>query len=194
MRFVRSLCRRMVPVALLSVFVFSSASGALLYDESVGGDVNGNQAAPTAVGTLLLGLNLVQGYDSTATDVGAQGDTFTLLLPAGMTVQSIALTLTNYTGSNAFAATLLRYGPFHVYQQYSGITGNGVFNYTVASIMSPATLGFSTQLQTTTEPTGANWQWAITTTSAVPETSSAQLLGAGLAALGVWSRWRRRRS
>lgn len=186
--------------ALASCLYVPSAYGAVIYDEAVSGDLDGNQAAAPNVGALSLGTNTIRGLNSRSTNfVGSgQGDSFVVSTNPLYVITSIGLNVTNYSGQDLFAATIFRPSPFAGYQQLASLSGDGVRNFNIP-VQTTNALGFSLQYQsgTSNSPASFDWEWNVEVAEAqtgVPEPSSLSLMAAGLAALTVFGRRRITRS
>jgi len=116
-------------ILLASAVVLSTAQGQILWDESISGDLSGNQSAPNT-------FSLASGANSVIGTVGGADnqDWITLAVPAGLQLSS--LTLASYTstdpqgftgvqGGTAFVGSPATAAPYLGYAHFGTAADNG---------------------------------------------------------------------
>ncbi len=212
---IRSRLVRLTLVALGLTACASSSPAAIVWNESISGDLSNNQALPSTV-TLGLGVNSVLG----TVGGGNSQDWITLNIPAGLQLTSIKNTV--YTSSDAQGFTgfqagtafvgnpLTQPGAYLGYIHYGTGAKNGslpVANLVNVELMTlladnvkaaPGAKGFTPPLGAGSytfliQQQGAltTYQFDYTTVAVIPEPSSLCLLGV-LCAAGVVRRATRR--
>ena len=184
--------------AWLAIFQPQASFGAIVYSETVSGDLPGDQNNPLLIGSFVSGTNSVIGHDSIDSDTAlGQGDGFGLTLSAGQHIDSIVLHVTNNTNdADGFALTIFQ-SPFtQVEEQELTPGGGGDFTFTPFATQSPGQYNFNIQAHTANQPAnGFDWQWDIHVVgSAVPEPSTWALLMIGFAGIGGFAYRRSRRA
>lgn len=189
--------------------IASNAQAAVIYDESIGGDLGGNQGEPRVLGSFVDGLNTFIGTLQRTNDTppagfpSGQGDTFALWLLPGQTITSVRVTTTGEATSNTMTGSVFRGvsttppRTFTVYQRLpSPPTSDHVdFSFSLPAIEGDTLVGFSLQWANIQVASDArDWKWDVQVATAVPEPSSYALTAAGLAMFGALSAFRRRRA
>ena len=189
--------------------IAGSAQAAVVYNESIGGDLGGNQGDPRVLGSFADGLNTFIGTLQRTNDSpppgfpSGQGDTFAMWLLPGQTITSARVTTTGGPISNTLTGGVFRGASatpprtFAVYQRLPSppTSANVDFSFTLPPIDGDTLVMFSLQWATILNNADArDWKWDIEVVSAVPEPSSYALAGASLAVFGVLSALRRRRA
>jgi len=205
----------MVLTALLAVV--SQAEAAVLWDESVSGDLTNNQAAPNAF-TLSVGTNAVIGSLRTTASTDNQ-DWIALTVPAGLQLSALVLQSytsadaqgftgvqsgTNFVGSVNNPASYLGYAHFGTGAQNGSLPATNLVGVDILPIMGDTNLaagaqGFIPPLlngtytfliqQTGPSQTAYEFDYVVT---AVPEPSALLLVGLGVAAAFLITRERNR--
>lgn len=184
-------------VATLITFgsLLGAATGAVIYSESIDGEISSTSSVPTSLGVLSSGQSDIVGQIG-----GGARDYFTFTIGNDSTLESI--TLVSGTGTNHFfgiddQATFNDGGGFLIgalfsgaetesvdfldtYSDGGGFGGSGVTGSSLAA-------GSYTILMNETAGGSFNYRLRLT---AVPEPSSVLFLGFGASAL-LWSRRRR---
>ena len=122
------------PCRIILLILGMAAASAPLFaqlvftDTAIGAnDLQGDQSVRTLIGTLAVGTNTVQGT-LLFSDGHAQGDTFTVVLPAGTVMLGNTLTITN---SNMDAGAKFQERvykiPSPIYSLMGNLNGNGSF-------------------------------------------------------------------
>jgi len=192
-------------VAVVALAISSTpSSAAVVWDESLNGDLSNAQGTPTAL-ILEEGINTLAGKVSSPSD---SQDFVSLFVPAGQFLSSIILTV--YTSADGKAFTGVQAGssfvgsPFSAssYAGYahfgSGATNGAVVGADVLAIMADPALavgatGLSIPLgtgvytfliqQTGTSLTSYQFDYEV-----VPEPSTCMLTAAGIAVIAWWRR------
>jgi hypothetical protein len=147
----------------------------------------GDQGNPLLIGSFVPGTDSVIGFDSVASDVSSQGDTFGLALSAGQHIDSISLDITNNTNTaDGFQLTIFQ-SPFaQVEQQDLAPGGSGVFSFTPFASQTPGQYNFSIVAKTGIQPSnGFDWEWNIVVGATTPEPSSWAMLLIGFGGIGA---------
>ncbi len=148
--------------------VAGAADAAVIYDETVSGDLTNN---PVSIGTLAPGVNEVIGF------VGVPDieDWFSVTLPTGLQIVGVSVEITQ---TSTGPSGTLRVGSEQLF-----FSGPGLYTLTPP----PSEPSFwMTELAT---PNGYGHRWLI---SVVPEPATGATLVAGLLGLAVYSRRARR--
>ena len=115
----------------------STPAFALTYDEAVSGDITGDEGAPTDLGALAYGMNVVRGH------VDPVQDSFTVALPPGAQVLAATLTVTNYQSLGQNGQTrFFQQAPFQA-SAYSSFTSDGTSALDLTGIGGFVPLGFT---------------------------------------------------
>lgn len=140
-----------LPIAAL-LCALSTPAFALTYDEAISGDIPGHEGAPTDLGALSPGLNIVRGY------VDPVQDSFTVTLPPGTQVLSATVAVSNYQslGQNGFVR-FFQPAPFRA-TQGSSFTGDGNYAVDLAGIDAFVPLGFTAA---SVGPSGARYNYEL---------------------------------
>lgn len=197
---------RGVATACVATAAVSASQAAVLYSESTGGDLSGNQGSPTLVGNFSAGLNTADGTANRGTDnvPAGVGDGLAIRLLAGQTLETLDLVLSNFTGTGTLIATLFR-APLGgqtflgLQQMQIPATQVGTFTFTPPSFLQTPSandyiVGLSLQYIFGPGPLiSTDWQWRATVgqTGTVPEPASLALVLVALGAAG-WRTGRRR--
>ena len=163
---------------LASVFVYFLAGAIHATPLSVveTTDFAGDQANPTHVGVLDVGLNTVSGHVDDVTDL--LGDSIAADLPSGLQITAVSLVITNYTATGGNASSR-----FYLLSPFTDIgllqpNADGTYDFLPGPPVTAAgTYGFSNQTIGGTTSWSFDWEWQITV---VPEPSVALLLASGL--------------
>lgn len=178
---IRKFGRKLLVVGGLAVVLAAVQAGAVtLWDESINGDLSGNQAAPTAL-TLALGTNAVIGSLRTSSSTDNQ-DWIALTVPAGMQLGAVVLKSyvstdqqgftgvqagTNFVGNPLTAAPYLGYAHFGTGAQNGALPATNLVGVDILPIMGDTTLAVGSQ--GFTPPLGSG-----TYTFLIQQTGSAQ--------------------
>lgn len=176
------------------------ATGPIVWDESVQGDLSGNKALPTVL-PLSTGSNLVEG-----TIQSGDIDYVTILVPAGRELSG--LVMVDYAGKDGIAfiavqsGTVFTEGPSASSVNIENLLGYSLFGTNVqnlgADILPEIGQGFGAQGFTGSLPSGSYTFWIQQTGASTSYTFDFQVVPAPasavvLAASGVLAARRRRR-
>ncbi|MCK4628933.1 MAG: hypothetical protein KAT56_08005 [Sedimentisphaerales bacterium] len=193
-----SFIKKFLLVIIGFLMLFSNAvNAALIFDESLNPDLNGDQTIPTAIGNLELGQNRVFGTHSLSETGIGQGDTFSVILPASLKIVGIELTISNlygFEGDTRTSADVFFSPPYQGIPngEIHPITANGIYSFNhLLPLCTPDGYGFSVQYSKVDLGAGAdpsyNWGWKIDT-AVVPSPPALWLLGSGFLGLLKWAR------
>jgi len=175
-------------VALATALLASPlAAGAFTYAESTDGDVPSfDENAPTPIGTLDAGANVVSGTCTSFTD---WGDVFSVGVPPGLAITDVALQISAHTGGFD-AATKIFTTPVYQSLESHLFASGGVYPFTAAlPLAAPGPYGFTTAFNGAGAGDSYAWQWTIT----APEPAAALAPLAASAALAALAGTRRGR-
>jgi len=201
----------------LTAFVISAhAQSVTQWDESVSGDLSGNQAAPNNF-TLVLGTNAIIGNLRNTSTLDNQ-DWIMLAVPGGLQLSAVVLKAysstdqqgftgvqagTNFVGSAVSAASYLGYAHFGTGAQNGSLPATNLVGVDILPIMGNTNLAAGSQGFLPPLPSG-NYTFLIQqtgsaqtsyefdyVTTAVPEPSTLLLMGSGLTALFAGHRRKR---
>jgi len=174
------------PVLVAAIVLLGGplAARALSYDEVSDGDIPSNdETAPTPLGSLDSGDNVIRG---TATAVSDWGDVFSIDLPPGLVITSIVVQISGHTGGFN-AATKIFDTPVYASLDSQLFAADGSHSFAVVPL-APASYGFTAAFNGGSAGASYDWQWTIT----APEPSATALQLAAGAALVAATRANRR--
>jgi hypothetical protein len=175
-------------LAILFLLLPMAANATLIYDESVSGDIQGDQNNPALLGAFVLGDNTILGFDSIDTDTSSQGDTFGLTLAADQVIDSIVLSITNNSNTaDRFTTTVFAEGFTQVeqYIQSPGFTGTVIFS--PFATQTPGQYSFSTQFATGDQRAeGFFWEWTSGSAGCLSQNPAPSHSSASACSGSVW--------
>lgn len=208
---------KLAGMLVLTAFVTSAhAQIVTQWNESVSGDLSGNQAAPNGF-TLALGTNAIIG-NLRITSAGDNQDWIMLAVPGGLQLSAVVLKAysstdnqgftgvqagTNFVGSAVSAGSYLGYAHFGTGAQNGSLAPTNLVGVDILPIMGNTNLAAGSQgflpplasgnytfliQQTGSAQTSYEFDYV---TTAVPEPSTLLLMGFGLTALFVAHRPKR---
>lgn len=179
-------------VVVVGLGLATNVAAAVIYNEAVSGDLPGDQASPTFVGTLGLGVNTILGTHHLVEGT-SQGDTFRVDLPGTLQITGINVDISNANMGGATSdARFFRASPFLTLADFQ-FTGNASHSFNGSlPVPSPGSYGFSVQFETAQGNPSYDWIWTIQTQAVVPEPTTLILLASGLVGVGG-AAWRKRR-
>ncbi len=159
------------------------------YDEDMDGDIASNdESAPTPLGSLDTGANVLTG---TVNSVADFGDKFSVEVPSGHTITSIDVEISEHTG-DFNATTKVFETPLYLSLESHLFPGNGSYSYSaILPLPAPGPYGFTATMQNASGIESYTWQWTITT---VPEPASDALSITAAALLLLEARRRSQRA
>jgi hypothetical protein len=175
---------RSIVLAIVLLASPPSASG-FSYSETTEGDIPSyDENAPTPLGALDAGANVLSGTVTTFTD---WGDVFSVDVPVGLAITDVVLVISGHTGGfQAFAKIF----ETPVYQGLDShlFASDGVHSFTAAlPLPAPGPYGFTAAFIGAETDESYAWQWTITT----PEPAASLASLAAWAALGAMAGARR---
>jgi len=157
---------------------------AFSYGEATEGDIASyDENAPTPLGALDAGANVVSGTVTSFTD---WGDVFSVDVPPGLAITDVALAISGHTGGFS-AATKIFETPVYVFLESQLLSADGGYPFTTAlPLPAPGPYGFTTAFIEAGADESYSWQWTIT----APEPAAALMSLAASAALAALARGR----
>lgn len=148
----------------------------LLYEESQDGEIPSyDDNAPTPIGTLDAGVNVVSG---SSTAVADWGDVFSVDVPPGFAITDVVLEISAHTGGFGASVKLFEV-PFQPLDGYV-IASDGTTTFTIAQpLAAPGPYGFGAAFSNAQPGDSYAWEWTIT----VPEPATMPASLAASAAL-----------
>jgi hypothetical protein len=180
-----------IRVLLIATLLFSvpMAAQAFNYVESTDGEIASfDETAPTPLGSLAAGTNVVSGTTNADTDLG---DVFSVQLPLGLAITNIEVQIAGHTGGFD-AGTKVFETPVYFSLGSHAFPATGSHSYaSIAPLAAPGPYGFSTAFFGAGAGESFAWQWTIT----VPEPSEGalSLTAAALLVLAAGARGARAR-
>lgn len=155
---------------VLGVLLAPVAAPAFDYDESISGDIGGDEASPVPLGSLDIGYNAIRG---TATAFGDWSDGFSLVAPYEIT--SAVFAVSGHTGGFEAKARIFE-TPLFVALETVFLASNGSHGFGVVPLTPAFAYGFSAAFVGPAVAGSYDWQWILL----APEAGAG---GAGCAAL-----------